>query len=71
MSQRFAFTRYKQHCTNTSLGVVGAEKGTLAIMCGGGDAAFKRANEVLQAMAREVTHCGDLGTGLAAKIANK
>ncbi|GAB1730509.1 hypothetical protein NU195Hw_g5993t1 [Hortaea werneckii] len=51
-------------------GVVGAEKGTLAIMCGGSDAAFSTASPVLQAMAREVTHCGDLGTGLAAKIAN-
>ncbi|KAI7551444.1 hypothetical protein KC331_g2551 [Hortaea werneckii] len=51
-------------------GVFGAENGTLAIMCGGSDAAFKTATPVLQAMAREVTHCGDLGTGLAAKIAN-
>lgn len=57
--------------TNVSAGVVGAEKGTLAIMCGGSDAAFSTASPVLQAMAREVTHCGDLGTGLAAKIANK
>jgi 3-hydroxyisobutyrate dehydrogenase len=40
-------------------------------MIGGGESSFKRSIDVLQPMAREVTHCGDLGTGLAAKIANK
>ena len=57
--------------TDALIGVIGAEKGTLAIMVGGSDSSFKRSLEVLQPMAREVTHCGDLGTGLAAKIANK
>lgn len=57
--------------TDTLIGVVGAEKGTLAIMVGGSKSSFKRSIDVLQPMAREVTHCGDLGTGLAAKIANK
>ena len=56
---------------DTFAGVVGAEKGTLAIMVGGSAHSFKRSLDVLQPMAREVTHCGDLGTGLAAKIANK
>ncbi|KPI39369.1 3-hydroxyisobutyrate dehydrogenase, mitochondrial [Cyphellophora attinorum] len=51
-------------------GVVGAEKGTLAIMVGGDEQSFERALPVLSSMARKVTHCGDLGTGLAAKISN-
>lgn len=53
------------------LGVVGARDGTLSIMVGGDAATFQRALPFLQPMARKVTHCGDLGTGLAAKIANK
>lgn len=52
-------------------GVVGAEKGTLAIMVGGNKASYDRSVPVLQSMARKVTYCGDLGAGLAAKISNK
>ncbi|KAK8093151.1 uncharacterized protein PG998_014552 [Apiospora kogelbergensis] len=51
-------------------GVVGAEKGTLAIMVGGSKSSFDRSLPVLQSMARKVTYCGDLGAGLAAKISN-
>ncbi|CAI6236976.1 unnamed protein product [Periconia digitata] len=51
-------------------GVVGAEKGTLAIMVGGSKSSFDRAVPVLESMARKVTYCGDLGAGLAAKISN-
>ena len=52
-------------------GVVGARDGTLAIMVGGDEKSFERAVPVLSPMAAKVTHCGDLGTGLAAKISNK
>ncbi|RBR16889.1 hypothetical protein FVER53590_00019 [Fusarium verticillioides] len=52
-------------------GVIGAEKGTLAIMVGGSKTSYDRSVPVLQAMARKVTYCGDLGAGLAAKISNK
>jgi 3-hydroxyisobutyrate dehydrogenase len=52
-------------------GVVGARDGTLAIMVGGDAGSFEKALPVLSPMARKVTHCGDLGTGLAAKISNK
>ncbi|CAN9254560.1 unnamed protein product [Alternaria alternata] len=52
-------------------GVIGAEKGTLAIMVGGSKSSFDRAVPVLESMSRKVTYCGDLGAGLAAKIANK
>ncbi|KAF5609022.1 3-hydroxyisobutyrate dehydrogenase [Fusarium pseudoanthophilum] len=51
-------------------GVIGAEKGTLAIMVGGSKTSYDRSVPVLQAMARKVTYCGDLGAGLAAKISN-
>lgn len=40
-------------------------------MVGGSQSSFDKASPVLQSMARKVTHCGDLGTGLAAKISNK
>ncbi|CAF3652165.1 unnamed protein product [Fusarium graminearum] len=52
-------------------GVVGAEQGTLAIMVGGSKTSFDRSVPVLESMSRKVTYCGDLGAGLAAKIANK
>lgn len=52
-------------------GVAGARSGTLAIMVGGRAESFEAALPVLSAMARKVVHCGDLGTGLAAKISNK
>ncbi|RGP81366.1 3-hydroxyisobutyrate dehydrogenase [Fusarium longipes] len=51
-------------------GVIGAEKGTLAIMVGGSKTSFDRSVPVLQSMSRKVTYCGDLGAGLAAKISN-
>jgi 3-hydroxyisobutyrate dehydrogenase len=57
--------------SHTLPGVVGAEKGTLAIMVGGDKSAFDRSVPVLASMSRKVTYCGDLGAGLAAKIANK
>lgn len=40
-------------------------------MVGGDKASFDKAAPYLQSMARKVTYCGDLGAGLAAKIANK
>ncbi|KAF5969596.1 3-hydroxyisobutyrate dehydrogenase [Fusarium coicis] len=51
-------------------GVVGAEKGTLAIMVGGSKISYNRSVPILEAMSRKVTYCGDLGAGLAAKISN-
>lgn len=52
-------------------GVEGARNGTLAIMVGGGAAAFERATPVLQAMGRTVTHLGPSGSGQAAKATNQ
>ena len=52
-------------------GVEGARDGTLAIMCGGPPAGFSRAQPVLAAMGRTVTHFGPAGAGQAAKATNQ
>lgn len=51
-------------------GTVGAEQGTLAIMCGGAEADVLRARPVLSAMGRAV-HVGSSGCGQLAKLANQ
>lgn len=51
-------------------GVVGAEAGTLAIMAGGSEAAFERAEPVLRAMGRP-TRVGGPGCGQLAKLCNQ
>lgn len=52
-------------------GVEGARQGTLAIMCGGDAEAFARAQPVLGAMGRTITHFGASGAGQAAKATNQ
>lgn len=51
-------------------GVGGAEAGTLTFMVGGNDADFSSAKELLEAMGKNIVHCGDAGTGQVAKICN-
>jgi 3-hydroxyisobutyrate dehydrogenase len=51
-------------------GVAGAKDGTLTIMAGGSSEAFARASPILQCMAERIIHCGEDGTGQAAKICN-
>lgn len=51
-------------------GVGGAEAGTLTFMVGGSDAAFARAEPVLEAMGGKIVHAGGPGNGDAAKICN-
>ena len=51
-------------------GTGGATAGTLTFMVGGSDAAFARAEPVLQAMGKTIVHAGGPGTGQAAKICN-
>ncbi|MCY1210489.1 3-hydroxyisobutyrate dehydrogenase [compost metagenome] len=51
-------------------GTGGAAAGTLTFMVGGAKADFDRALPVLQAMGKNIVHCGDAGTGQAAKVAN-
>ncbi|MEO0383827.1 MAG: NAD(P)-dependent oxidoreductase [Pseudomonadota bacterium] len=51
-------------------GTLGAENATLAIMCGGNEACFARAEPVLSVMGRPV-HVGPCGSGQLAKLANQ
>ncbi|GAA2064993.1 3-hydroxyisobutyrate dehydrogenase [Williamsia deligens] len=51
-------------------GVKGATAGTLAFMVGGTAEAFAAAQPVLEPMAGKVIHCGDTGSGQAAKVCN-
>ncbi|MBX6375112.1 MAG: 3-hydroxyisobutyrate dehydrogenase [Acetobacteraceae bacterium] len=51
-------------------GVMGAEAATLTFMVGGPAEAFARAEPILQAMGRNVLHCGEAGAGQAAKTCN-
>ncbi len=52
-------------------GQVGAEAGTLTIMAGGTDEAFRRASPVLQAVGSRITHMGPAGSGQVTKLANQ
>ncbi|ALK08619.1 3-hydroxyisobutyrate dehydrogenase [Blastochloris viridis] len=51
-------------------GVGGATAATLTFMVGGLEAAFARAEPILQAMGKTIVHAGGAGTGQAAKICN-
>jgi len=52
-------------------GSEGAEKATLTIMVGGEAAAVERAQPVLAAMGRTITHMGPVGAGQATKAVNQ
>ena len=51
-------------------GVGGAEAGTLTFMVGGEARDFEAARGVLQAMGKNIVHCGGIGNGQVAKICN-
>lgn len=51
-------------------GTAGAEAGTLTFMVGGPEEAFRRAEPVLEPMARKVIHCGGPGNGQVTKMCN-
>ena len=51
-------------------GVGGAEAGTLTFMVGGEARDFDAAKPVLQAMGKNIVHCGGIGNGQVAKICN-
>lgn len=53
-----------------SRGVVGAENGTLAVMVGGDADALERARPVLDPLASDVVHVGDVGAGQVTKLCN-
>jgi 3-hydroxyisobutyrate dehydrogenase len=51
-------------------GVGGAESGTLTFMVGGSQPDFDAAKTFLEAMGKNIVHCGAAGTGQTAKICN-
>jgi 3-hydroxyisobutyrate dehydrogenase len=51
-------------------GVVGATAGTLTFMVGGAEADVREVEPLLEVMGRRVVHCGEGGTGQAAKACN-
>lgn len=51
-------------------GVGGAEAGTLTFMVGGEANDFEAAKPILQAMGKNIVHCGGSGNGQVAKICN-
>ena len=52
-------------------GTSGAEKGTLAVMCGGDAADLERVRPVLEAFGKRIVHCGPVGAGDAVKAVNQ
>lgn len=52
-------------------GQAGAEKGKLAIMCGGTDAAMAEASPVMEAYAARIVHIGEAGAGQTCKAINQ
>jgi 3-hydroxyisobutyrate dehydrogenase len=52
-------------------GVEGARDATLVIMVGGAEAAFRRAQPILNALGKTITHFGPTGSGQAAKATNQ
>ena len=51
-------------------GVIGATNATLTFMAGGDTAAVQMGKDVLLHMGKKVIHCGDAGSGQAAKLCN-
>lgn len=51
-------------------GVGGAVAGTLTFMAGGSESSFAIAKPLLEAMGKKIVHCGEAGSGQAAKICN-
>jgi len=52
-------------------GDVGAREGTLSIMVGGEEAAFRRALPILQVLGKNIVHIGGPGAGQVAKACNQ
>jgi 3-hydroxyisobutyrate dehydrogenase len=52
-------------------GVIGAQKGTLTVMCGADEATFERAQPVISAFGEKIVLCGPVGAGHAVKAVNQ
>eukprot|EP00794_Sanderia_malayensis_P003806 gene3806-4333_t len=51
-------------------GVIAARDATLTFMVGGSDQNFPQAENILKNIGKNVMHCGEVGTGQAAKVCN-
>ncbi|HET9453061.1 MAG TPA: NAD(P)-dependent oxidoreductase [Gemmatimonadaceae bacterium] len=51
-------------------GTIGAENGTLTIMCGGSETVLDRVRPVLESFGSKIVHCGEIGAGHALKSVN-
>jgi 3-hydroxyisobutyrate dehydrogenase len=52
-------------------GQIGAEKGTLTLMCGGKAAAIEAATPIMEAYAKKIVHVGPTGHGQLTKMVNQ
>lgn len=61
------------HCIDAPMtgSQIGAEKGTLTVMCGGRADAVEAARPVMQAYTSRIVHVGKAGAGQTAKMANQ
>ena len=61
------------HCVDAPMtgSQIGAESGTLTLMCGGRKAAIDAARPVMEAYSRKIVHIGRAGAGQTAKMANQ
>jgi 3-hydroxyisobutyrate dehydrogenase len=61
------------HCVDAPMtgGQAGAENGTLALMCGGSEAAVEMARPIMSAYAKRIVHVGGAGDGQTAKMVNQ
>jgi 3-hydroxyisobutyrate dehydrogenase len=71
IARRLAAARALVVDAPVSGGQAGAEKGALAIMCGGSDDALARARPVMEAYAARIVHVGAAGAGQQTKMVNQ
>jgi 3-hydroxyisobutyrate dehydrogenase len=63
----------KIHCVDAPMtgSQIGAENGTLTLMCGGRDDAIEAARPIMEAYSSRIVHVGKAGSGQIAKMANQ
>lgn len=63
----------KIHCVDAPMtgSQIGAEKGTLTLMCGGRDDAIEAARPIMEGYSSRIVHVGKPGSGQIAKMANQ
>ncbi|MEW9854418.1 NAD(P)-dependent oxidoreductase [Novosphingobium sp. M1R2S20] len=61
------------HCVDAPMtgSQIGAESGTLTLMCGGRKSAIEAARPVMEAYSKAIVHVGKAGAGQTAKMANQ